>query len=203
MAEPVLILLIVIVIAVVGFAGWYVYHKRQENKTTNNATTSSTTASTTAAAGVNAACNVAYHDNVLCRSAAYMDLNKIPYSAVLTTTNNGTTTTFNVASDGKGNESLMGTSNGSAISTVLLDGKTYIKDAGSSTWLEYSGTGAPSTSNPTSNVNLGFTSNSIKYKNLGKTSCGSGGGTCYEYQVTDTTMPGTTQDAWISASTYY
>ena len=108
-----------------------------------------------------------------------------------------------LSSDGKGNTSLVATSNGQTLSSISLNGSTYIQTGAGATWIEYpvGSAGNPSeSSNPASSMNIGVGSNGITYKAEGTASCGSL--TCYKYEVLDSAQPGATQYAWFDTSSY-
>lgn len=205
LAHVLIAVLIVAVLAVVGLVGWKVMNNsKNTSNTTNNSASSGGSASTGSSAGVDSACLATYHDTNLCHFAASntTDLSKVNYTANLTITQPGSgTSTMTLGNDGKGNTSLMGTGNGATFNSVELNGATYV-ESGTSGWIEYTSgaSSAPTTTDPTSDMNLGVDSTGITYKSLGKSACGSL--TCYEYQVTDAAMPDTTQDVWFDTSSY-
>ncbi|MEJ0073347.1 MAG: hypothetical protein WDN27_04695 [Candidatus Saccharibacteria bacterium] len=191
-----LIILIVVVLAIIGFAGYTV---SQKNKPKASTTATSTTAKSEASAA-DTGCVATYHDANLCKFASHASLDKVSYSATITSTDlQGTVTSFSFASDGKGNTSLSSGSGTSAFNSVALDGNTYIQTAG--VWYEYpaSSSTASSAPDPTADMNLVLGAG-ITYKPLGTSACGSS--TCYEYQVSDTSEAGTTQYAWFGTSDY-
>lgn len=192
-----MVLELVLVVLVLAVAGYTVYaiHQHNASKTTAKSSTSTTAASATA----DSSCLSTYHDANLCHFAANSTtLAKEAYTATITVVQSGQTSTMTLKSDGKGDTALSGTSNGSSINTIELAGATYLQSG--SEWIEYpSGTSAPTT-NPTSSMNIGVGASGISYKALGTVACGSL--TCFKYQVTDSSTPGTTQYAWFDNKSY-
>lgn len=190
-AHLLLLILLVLVIGAVAATGYIVVRKHTPLSPASP-NTAATVTNTAAAAATNSTCLAAYHDATLCKFAANStSLDKMAYTANLTVTQNGSTSTMTLASDGKGNSKLSSTDSGAIINSITLDGNTYIQSSGSVSWIEYpSGASAP-TSDPTNNMNIGVGSTGITFKASGTQSCGSL--TCYKYQVSDTSMPNTKQ----------
>jgi outer membrane lipoprotein-sorting protein len=190
-AQILIIIIAVVVLGAVGFVGYKVATKNKSK------TTSSSTATTNA---VSSSCLSTYHDANICHFASFStSFDKTAYTATITTTQQGTTSTLTMKNDGKGNTAMTGTSDGQQFNSILLDGNTYIGSGG--TWMEYkSGSTAPTQSNPTSNMNIGVGTKGITFKNLGTDACGSQ--SCFKYQVTDAAMAGTTQYVWFDNSSY-
>lgn len=198
MGHILLIALIVVVLAVVGGAGYEVSQKNKPKASTNSTTVSSTSP----APASDATCVATYHDANLCKFSANSDISKIPYTATLTTVNSSGGGTMTLSSDGKGNTSSTLTGNGTTISTIQLAGASYVQTTSGGTWYEYpAGTSTPSstTSNPTSSMSLALGS-TVTYKPLGTSACGSL--TCYEYSVTTALTPGQTQYVWFDTGQY-
>jgi hypothetical protein len=192
------IALLVVVIAVIGAAGYEVSQKNKPKASTNSTTVSSSSKTPTS----DAACVATYHDANLCKFSSNSDISKIPYTATLTTVNSSGGGTMTLSSDGKGNTSSTLTGNGTTISTIQLAGASYVQTTSGGTWYEYpAGSSAPSstTSNPTSSMSLAL-GTTVTYKPLGTAACGSL--TCYEYSVSDTLMPGQTQYVWFDTGQY-
>jgi hypothetical protein len=197
MGHILVIALIVVVLAVIGAAGYEVSHKNKPKASTNSTTVSSNSA----APASDAACVATYHDANLCKFSTNSDISKIPYTATLTTVNSSGGGTMTLSSDGKGNTSSTLTGNGTTLSTIQLAGSSYVQTTSGGTWYEYpAGSSAPSsTSNPTSSMSLALGS-TVTYKPLGTSACGSL--TCYEYSVTTALTPGQTQYVWFDTGQY-
>lgn len=206
-AHILLVILGVVVIAGVGFAGWKVVNNKSNtnsNNTTNSGSTASSTGKTSTGTSVtaDASCLAQFHDANLCHFAGNSsDFNKTAYTATLTLVQSGSTTSTSVLkNDGSGNTELTGSGSGQVINAITLAGVTYVQSNGTGPWIEYpTGASAPTTS-PTSNMNIGVGSVGITFKSLGTAACGSL--TCYKYQVTSAADPGVTQDVWFDNSSY-
>jgi len=194
------VVLVAAVLAVAGFAVYHV-HAAKSSKTASNSTkTATASTSSTASAGVDASCLASYHDTNLCHFASNStNLSKQAYTANITETENGQTSTISLKNDGKGNTELSGTSGGVALDSIELAGATYLKNG--STWIKYpSGSSATTTSDPTSNMNIGVDAAGISYKKVDTEACGSL--TCFKYQISETASPNVTQFAWFDNSSY-
>lgn len=197
--HAVLAVLIVVVVAAVGFAG---YRVMQNNK-------KPAAAKTTAGKAVNSACLKVYNDQNLCNAAAVStDFSKLAYTAVDTSVDasTGQTSKITLQSDGKGNTAFTTGSGSQSYSTVEIGSTVYTKLAGATSWTKYSSSAAPSTPNPSSDIKTEFSDTStpaakrIQYKSLGKEKCGNL--TCYKYQVIDPATPGTTNYVWFDTKDY-
>jgi hypothetical protein len=191
------IVVAIVVVVVVAGVGW----KVSDSKTKTSPSGSSTSSSSSSKTASDASCLATYNDATLCKFAANSNaFNKTAYTAKLTATQSGVTSTMTLENDGKGNTDLTGSGGGSVIDAITLNGNSYIQNDGSGPWIEYpSGTSTPST-NPTSNMDIGVGSIGITFKNLGTQACGSL--TCYKYQVFDSATPSVTQYALFDSSSY-
>ena len=200
----------VLVLAAIGGIGYKVVsmHKAGVGTTsssaygtssTNHNSTSSSSSTNTAIA--TSSCEATYHDATLCKFASSStSLDKTSYTASLNVAQGDTTSTMTLASDGKGNTKLSGTTSGTTFNSITLNNTTYVQANGSGPWIAYpSGTSAP-TSNPTSNMDIGVGNAGITFKALGTQACGSM--TCYKYQVMDSATPSATQYVWFDNSDY-
>ena len=193
-AHLLLIVLGVVVIAGVGVVGWRV----AANHKTNTSTTGSTATKSTAS---DSSCLAIYHDSRICNFAAFSTtFNKTAYTAALTITQNGTTNSATLKSDGQGNTELTTTSSGETLNAITLDNVEYVQDNGTGPWIEYDTGASAATTNPTSSMNIGVGSAGISFKYIDTEACGSL--TCYKYQVTDATTPSATQYVWFDNSSY-
>ncbi len=194
-AQLLVVLLAVIVIAAVAFAGWEVTKNHKSSPVSSKS--SSTTASTTA----DSSCLTTYHDNNLCKFAANSTVfDKSAFTATLKTDQQGTASTMTLENDGKGNTKLTTTGGGQTLNAITLNGNSYVQTNSTGPWMEYpSGATAP-TSDPTSSMKIGVGSSGITYKALGTAACGSL--TCFKYQVTDSATPNATQVAFFDNDSY-
>lgn len=203
LGQVVIIIIVVVVLAVAGVAIWQLTKKKTN---TNNTTTTSST-STSSNASVSSACLKTFKDNTLCAFALHTNISSQQYVATGTATSaSGTTSTFTVKNDGKGNTEVTSSSNGQSGSYISLDGSTYVQAGSTGTWLEYSGSslGAATTvPNPVSGFNLNFTNTTtagVSVTNQGTVACGSS--TCYKYKVVVASTPTTTEYVYFDKSSY-
>jgi prepilin-type N-terminal cleavage/methylation domain-containing protein len=196
---------VIVVLAVIGAVGYVVYKNHNKSTPTSSSSSTNSGQSNGAATAADTSCLATYHDANLCHFAGNStNFDKTAYMATLKQTNSqGTTTDMTLASDGKGNTSLVATSGGQQISSISLNGNTYIQSGSGTTWIEYPSGSSANTSqatNPTSGMSIGVGSSGITYKAEGTASCGSL--TCYKYQILDSAQPSTTQYAWFDNSSY-
>lgn len=199
----VFIIAIVVVLAVAGVVTWQLTKKSSPK--TPSSTNSTNTANTSGS--VSSSCLKAYNDNALCAFAEHANISNQEYVATGTATNStGSKSTYTVKNDGKGNTEVTYSSNGQQLSSINLDGATYIQTGTSSSWLEYSGTSlgaATAAPNPTSGFKLDFTTSTpagVSVTKEGTTSCGSL--TCYKYKVIDSSTPTATEYVYFDTSSY-
>ncbi|HVA10565.1 MAG TPA: hypothetical protein VNG32_00165, partial [Candidatus Dormibacteraeota bacterium] len=102
-SQILIVILGVVVIGGVGFAGYKVANNHKAS-TANNVPAQSATNSNTAASS---SCVAAYHDNNLCKFASNStSLAKTAYTATLHAVQSGTASTMTLKNDGKGNTEL-------------------------------------------------------------------------------------------------
>jgi hypothetical protein len=148
-------------------------------------------------------CLQTYHDNRLCQfDTHYVPVAKTAYQATVTVTSpQGTVSNLTYSSDGKGNNEVVGTSDGQQLSSIVLAGATYIKVSGSG-WIEYpsGAANAPAQTDPTASMDIAVAQPGLSFQYLGTTACGSL--TCYKYQVNEKSQPDATQDIWFDTTSY-
>ena len=192
-----MIIVAVLVLAAIGVVGWKVASNKSSNPSSNLSS-----ADKALSKAKQSSCMTAYNDSKLCSFAAFSTaFNKTAYTATLKATQQGgTSSTFTIKSDGKGNTELVSTGSGQQIDAITLNGTSYIQSNGTGSWIAYpSGTSAP-TLDPTTGMDIGVGSSGLAYKYLGKEACGSL--TCYKYQVASSLTPGTTQYVWFDNNSY-
>jgi hypothetical protein len=197
--SPMVVVSLIVVLAVAGFAAWAVMNK--------NKTTTSTPAATVQTSAVQTACNKVYHDATLCKfAAANANFGKLAYTAVDTAVDaQGQTSKFTIEADGKGNTSVTSSGGSTSFASIQIGNTSYIKSPGSTSWTKYT-SNAPATTNPASNIKASFSDSStpaaqqIHYKKLGTQACGKL--TCLKYQIIDPASAGTTQYAWFDTKDY-
>jgi len=196
-------LYVIIAIIVVLVGGGVVAYEATKKSTPNSPTTVSQKAST---ATVASACLKSYNDSQLCAFAEHTNIASQQYVAIGTATIvNGTSPTFTVSNDGKGNREVTYGYNGQEISSITLNGITYIQEGSGTTWLEYtaSSTVAASAPNPTSGFDLNFNTSTpagVSVTKVGTSACGSL--TCYDYKVVDVATPTTTAYVYFDTHDY-
>lgn len=195
-AHPGLIILVVAVIAVAGFAFW----KVSSNKDSN-------TGSSATSKAAQSACEKSINDKNFCKFASHTDLVKAIYVATDTSVTSEGTSTMVIKADGKDNTDLTISQNGAEVSRFIsLDGATYMKTPDNDTWIKYpaTSTATPKDTSPTSDIKIDYSNitenNTVSYKNSGKEACEKL--TCYKYQVVDTANAGTTQYIWFDTKDY-
>lgn len=193
----------VVVLAIAGVTVW----KLSSKKTTSSTASTTATTKSVSTVAVSSSCLKAFHDSSLCAFANHTNISSQQYVATGTaTSSSGTKSTFTVENDGKGNTDVAYGSNGKQISSISLDGVTYVQSAPGSTWLGYAGTGlgaASSVPNPTSGFNVNFTSSTpagVSVTKVGTAACGKL--SCNEYKVVDSATPTTTEYVYFDTQDY-
>jgi hypothetical protein len=195
-----MVILVVVVIAIIAGVGYEVMHKKNSIPTTS-ATTAQTKAQATAA---QSSCLSTYHDSDLCKfvaAEAASPFEKTSSILTLNGTSSGQTTSGTISQDGKGNNSLSLTSNGTTINTVALDGHNYAQASAGGPWIDYGTTASSTTTTPdTSLTSFLGTLSTTTYKKLANEACGNL--TCFKYQIVDKTNPSATQYVWFDNQQY-
>jgi len=199
------VLIIVLIVIVLAVAGGVVWKLTKKNSNTN--TSSTTTSATASKPAISSACLKSFNDNSLCAFAEHTNINSQQYVATGTaTTATGATSTFTVQNDGKGNTEVAYGSSGKQISSISLDGVTYIQEGAGTTWLEYSSASlgqAAAAPNPTSGFNLNFTTTTpagVTVTKQGTAACGAL--SCNKYKVVVAATPGATQYVYFDSKDY-
>lgn len=201
-AHPGLIVLVVAVVAVAGFAFWKV--SSGKDSSTSSSTTKVSKAEEKAA---QTACEKSINDKDFCKFASHTNIIKDVYVATDTSVTADGTSTMVIKSDGKNNTDMTISQGGVETARYIsLDGATYMKTPDSDVWTKYpaSSTAAPKDTSPTSDIKVDYNNitenNTVSYKNLGKEACDKL--TCFKYQVVDTTNAGTTQYIFFDTKDY-
>jgi outer membrane lipoprotein-sorting protein len=192
----ILAIIIVVVLVLVGAAGYYVWDK-QKNKDTagSNAVTS---------AAVAAACKTV--DKDVCKFMSNWKANAY-FTISATQTSSGTTTTMTMQM--QGDNYRMVASGGSAFEMIKIGSITYIRDASDNTWWKQTDASA-STSATTveQDMNLTFKESAestpaaqrVVYRKVATEACGTR--TCLKYQVLDPAEASTTTYLWFDNHDY-
>jgi hypothetical protein len=207
LGQVAIIIIVLVGLAVVGLIVWSLTKSNKPTNSTNTANTSSNHPNIAASPAESSACLQAYNDSALCAFAEHMDVATLNYEATGTATSStGTTSSFTIQNDGKGDKDMVYSANGKQISYIILDGQTYIQDGSGTTWLEYTGAASSSAdvpADPTSGFTLNFqnsTPASVQVTKEGTATCGSL--TCYKYKVIETSAPTTTTYVYFDTSSY-
>ncbi len=184
-AHLVLAVIIVVVVAVIAFAGWKVMQNR-------NGGVAGSIANTLASAEAQAACNKLYDDKDLCKFTTSYNAKASYKATYITTDKDGKTSNMLMEQDGKENSSTVIKDNDKETSAFIsLNGDTYLKDPTDGSWVKYpksTSTDTPAVSNDLKIDNTDEEAakpeaQRITYKKLGKEKCGNA--TCFKYQIID------------------
>jgi len=167
-----LILLIVGVVGVGGFAFWRVSsYNNNDGENANGIEHNDGSGNNSAT--VSDDCIAATHDENICHLGAITDLSKYPAEVVMTTEGAEGPVTFTVKYDGKGNHQV----SSDLVNGITVGGKNYVEVSGQ--WWDASGDNTQTVSDP---VNFGIaTTAGITYTNQGKVACGDD--TCFKYHL--------------------
>ena len=194
MAHLGLAIIVIVVLAVVGFAGYTVYNKSGAGKKASTVTTTAT--DKTAAAADETGCVATYKDENLCKFADVGGkLQDMPFTGTGTVTGGDEAGTFDLQNDGKNNASFVVKSPSGELSVVVYNGHSYIKSGDS--WTDY-GTTADD-ANPAKGIDLVLSSGST-YTPQGKEACGSL--TCFKYSLKEASSPNSDQTVWFDTKSY-
>lgn len=190
----VIIVLIVVVVAALGFAAWRVSHKDEPKKATGTSTTSINDSD----------CLKVYDDKLLCDFATdNANFNKLSYTAVNDSADSmGQTTQITVQNNGTGSSSVSSKAGNSQFNSITIGPTTYVQNNGSA-WVKYDHN-APASPSPANNLKFRFSTpgttenQQVAYKRLGQERCGDAD--CYKYQVSGPTVSGTTY-IWLDTET--
>lgn len=200
--QVVIIAIAVLVVAGIGLVGWQVTKKK------NDSSSSSSQKVVTDKEAVKA-CQEVFKDKDLCKFTGNYSLDNVSYKMTLTTTGQSGNNSSTYLSDGKGNSSMSGTTNGEKTEFILLNKVSYMKDQSDGVWMKFpaNDTTVPkeTTSNPTSSVKFDTAKDkaadsTITYKKLGKEKCGKL--TCFKYQMIDSTKPNNIDYFWFDTKDY-
>lgn len=192
-----IILVIIGVVIILGFVVWAVFGPKNSNNNNPQPSKSAQEAKATASA-----CEKVYHDKDLCKFVGNFNLAGA-YSATFTTKDeDGKVVHTSYKSDGKGNSIVQAATS----EVVNYKGATYVKAAGSKTWIKYGSTNNSNSSDDTSlTKNLKFdnpTDANEKpdqtFTKKGTEKCGNL--TCFKYEVAE--KDDTPQTIWFDTQDY-
>jgi hypothetical protein len=197
----IVIIAVIIILVATGLIIWQLTKKTSTTTTTKAATNSSVV--------VSSACMKAFSDKTLCSFAGHTNIGSIAYIATGTAVNgSGVKSSYTVKHDGKGNTSVNYSTNGEQVSSIVLNGATYMQMGAGTTWLTYSSSSTTSAAlaavpNPVSGFNLNFnqtTPAGVTVNKVGTVTCGSYN--CYKYQVKTAASPTRTQYVMFDTTNY-
>lgn len=167
-----LILIVVGVVGVAGFAFWRV-SSYNNNKGENANGVEHNDGSGNNSATLSEECVAATGDENICRLGAISSLSKYAAEVRMTMDGGNGSVTYTVSYDGKGNTQI----SSDIVNGVTVDGKQYVQINGK--WWDTSGDSTQAVSDP---VNFSVaTTAGITYTNQGKVPCGND--TCFKYHL--------------------
>lgn len=193
-----LIILLLVAVAAVGGAGYYVFQK-QKSDTKLSQTPEQKQAEDK--------CNSLLDDEDLCKLASTYDMNGQMKTTIVSTSPDGQTGTMVMESDGQGNSRFTTTSGGKVVGGfVYFNNTTYTQSPVDGSWTKYAG-GDEQNNNPLSDFDSAFDFEENKpeaertqYKKIGKEACGEH--SCFKYQVIDPATPNTELFIWFDDHEY-
>lgn len=194
-----LILLVVVLLAAVGGAGYFVYSKNSEKKDSTNGQSVSNKA-------VEEECKKEIDDKDFCKFASSFSLDE-SFKSVITTTSPEGTNVIAMETDGNGGTRSVTSTNGQVVGEFIgTKEATYIKDLSDGYWTKYSmDISDEATDIPSDDLDFDFdedetTPDNTQYKSLGKEACGNL--TCFKYQIIDPTNPSDESYVWFDDDDY-
>ena len=192
-AHVLLALLVVVVLAVIGVVAWKVNDSRSTSSTSVNK-------------AVQDKCMSEVNDELFCKFAGAFG-NVGDYKVIVNTTAEGGSSVLELASDSKGNSSMVVKVNGQEQGNVVVySGVTYLKDYTDGQWFKY---GSNDTNKPEAlDLKKEFVKSDFKgdngqklgYKKIGTEKCDKL--SCYKYQTTDPEKPDETSYLWFDTKNY-
>lgn len=202
-AHVLMFVLVIVVVAAVGFVGWEVMNHKQPAKT-KTPLDAQTTGTKPSSSDAYAVCQTHYHDSSLCHfvsAETVQPLDKTAYKATLTSTQNGSNSSLVYEQDGKGDNALTTGDGaaGSALNSETVNGVLYVQNG--SEWIKYpTSADQPPTQDPASDLSFMSALASTKFTKVGSEACGNL--TCLKYSFTDSSAPGTTNYVWFDTHDY-
>jgi len=180
---------VVVLVAALAGAGWYVYDNRKDDGP------ALTAEQKVAKEAASAACKAEVGDDDFCKFAgSYNGLGA--YTMVMTSTSDQGSFVSTFKSDGNGNVSSETDFGGLKSSTITVGTTTYVYDATDGAWIKYENDSTYKVENPSQNISFSFNddngaaaTSTTSYKRIGTEACGDL--TCIRYEIVDTTVPDT------------
>lgn len=204
-AHLLIIVLVVVVLAGVGFAAWWVFVKNKDD--TPAAIQNASQEAQDAANTTKTACMSQYDDQDLCNMIAVQTANPFEQRAsviTMTGTSLGTNNTLVVSSDGQGNSQTNMTSDGETYNYISFNGITYFQYETGGTWYTY-GSSSNDATEETSSIESGLDAmlsslTTTTYTKVGQEACGNL--TCLKYQIIDSDTPNSSYTVWFDTTDY-
>ena len=192
-ANVLLALLVVIVLAAIGAVAW----KVNDNRSTSSISINKE---------VQNKCTTAVNDELFCKFAGAFG-NVGDYKVTVNSTDQTGTSVLELANDSKGNSSMMVKVNGQEQgNTVVYSGVTYSKDYTDGQWFKF----ASSDTNKPATVDLkkefltgdfkGDNGQKLEYKKIGTEKCDKL--SCYKYQIVDSQKSTETDFIWFDTKDF-
>ena len=202
-AHLLIIVLVVVVLAAIGFAAWWVFMKNDKPDVLKNASPEVT--------ATQSACMSQYNDEDLCTFIAVQTASPFDEAATVITMNStseGSTSTIIIESDGQGNSKTSMTGDGQVYNYITLNDISYYQTEADGPWISYgadstdaaAGADESATSSESGLNDFMSSLSTTTYTKIGQEACGNL--TCLKYQVIDTEQAGSTLFAWFDTEDY-
>lgn len=201
--SPMLIIIIIVAIGVVGFAGYKVFSTK---KSTSN---KSATVPAQAKEEAKEACMKEVNDKDLCKFLSNWESSKTYKATFASTDAEGKKSVMRIEADGDNSSSVVLDGEKETAAFITANKVYYMKDEEKGVWYKMPSTQTPpaADTNPVSKLNEetkeegGETKNTTTYKKIGKETCGNT--TCFKYQVIDTSDTDTVESfVWFGDNDY-
>ncbi len=194
------IIAVVLIIAAVGGASYFVLNKNKDTSTESTITKAESKA-------VEAECKKEIDDKDFCKFASNWDLSG-EYRMTSTSTGGEAGKFVSEVDDKKNSYTVITSGTGEEMKTIYLDGASYNYDSANQTWIKYPAaeTTEPAEATEDFSEELDFDDSDLPeaekptYKPLGKEACGND--TCFKYQIIDPTTPSLEQYLWFDDKDY-
>jgi outer membrane lipoprotein-sorting protein len=190
-----MLILVVIVIAGVGGAGYYVWNKQKDS--------SGSAAQSAAQKVAEAECKKEIDDKDFCKFVSNVNFDE-DYKATISTVSPEGTSVMSMESS-KDDMKVVTTVNGAEVSAFITIGNaSYMKNIADNTWTKYVSETTATTDEIADDVTLDIDeeilADNTKYEKVGKEACGSLN--CFKYKITDTEDATSEQFVWFDDKDY-
>lgn len=186
--SPILIVVVVIVIAGIGFAGYKVMNNKKSNDTASN-----TALPAEVKEQIDEECMKQYNDKDLCKFMSNWEASAEYKATFASVGADGTKSLTKIEASGDNTSSVMLEGDKETGAFITLNKTSYMKDYEKGVWYKLPAAQAPAASetNPVSELKIDEQENTTEeakntttYKKIGKEACGNK--SCFKYQVIDT-----------------